>query len=177
MAVNFVPDTIQGSSVATLPPATRVGGIERVCLGAFELTAAMLDGTDDVILLAKIPSHAVLLEFSVGHDDLDSNGAPTLALDYGITDKDGANIAASGTDSRERFANAAAATAAVALTDRRFAGVTPANVANMDDALWQLAGMSADPAKPLFLCVRVSTVAATPAPGTIFWRVRFQDAS
>jgi hypothetical protein len=174
MAVFFVPDTIQGSATQAVPPATRVGAAQRVSLGSFEVTTAMLDNADDVIVLAKIPSHATLLEFSVGHDDLDTGGAPTLAFDYGICDKDGLDVAVTG-DSREIFANNVAATAAVALTDRRFAGVTPADVANMDDALWQLAGMAADPAKPLFLCMRVNTAAQTPAPGTIFWRIRFGD--
>jgi hypothetical protein len=173
MAVNFVPDTIQGSTAVALPPAARVGAAQRINLGTYETLATM--AANDVLVLAKLPAHATLLEFSVGHDDLDAGGAPTLAFDYGICDKDGNNVAVSGTDSRERLVNAVVETGVVALTDRRFAGLTPANVANMDDALWELAGMTANAGRPLFLCVRTSTAAQTWANGTFFWRIRFGD--
>jgi hypothetical protein len=175
--VNFVPD-MQAPGSVLMPPASRVGGRERIHLGNIANFTTQL-ATGDVIILARIPSDAVILEFSVGHDDLDGGGAPTLAMDVGLCDKDGNNLPTS-SNSRQCFTDAYTASGAVALTDRRFPGVTAANVLNMPQPAWQLAGMTSNVNTPVvFCCLRASAAAngAPPAAANIFFRIRFMDNS
>ena len=67
--------------------APRVGGVgHRGLVSAtaiVAMTTAMIDNTNDEVLLFFLPKGAVVVSATIAATDMDTNGAPTLAFDVG----------------------------------------------------------------------------------------------
>ena len=66
--------------LTTQKAAPRVGGQAVTIYSEFVLTQAI---TADIIKMIPIPNGARMLDWTLGSDDVDSNGAPTVALSLG----------------------------------------------------------------------------------------------
>ena len=152
----------------TLPAPGLAGGREHSIVGVVAVPTTWIDGTDDLILLPPLPSGAVLQEFSLANDDLDSGAG--LVVDVGLTDQFGRDLDPTGADSREGIVNVEPWSITNALADKRF---SVAGTSTRDRALWQLINMTSDPAGPLFPCLRIQAAAATPAAGNVIYRMRY----
>ena len=132
----------------------------RLYADTIEVTAMAVN---DTVRLLRLPVDALLPVLRVGFDDLGSTGAVRIGVAYPSNyAAPGGNLGATIDD--DAFASGIdVATAAVPMTDYRYA------LRNIDTAhqpLWQLAGLAARPACPeLDIVITVNT--ATTAAGTI----------
>jgi hypothetical protein len=148
-----------------------------------EVATTSIDEADDAVLVLPLPSNAVISSLVLFNDDLDSNGAPALAVDVGVyngpekfvdTDGSATKYAAYAEIDQDAFASAittlqAANTAGVEL---RFEA---ANIDGIGKRLWEIAGLTSDPRRMLAVALTVTTQAATAAAGTVSVRARFQQ--
>lgn len=65
-----------------LNPALNFGKL-RIAVGTMELATSDID-SGDIIVLDRLPPHAVPVSIRLWNDDLDSDGSPTLAFDCGV---------------------------------------------------------------------------------------------
>lgn len=158
-----------GNQAQILYPHER--GVLKAAYVTTEVTTAMIDNADDLILFMALPSNALVHQLWIYNDDLDSNGTPALACDvglyYGLAS--GLNAADAVIDA-DCFASAittlqAANTAGVNI--RFESGVTAGEIAQVDNALWEVGGLAADPKVPLVIGLDITTAAATAVAGTI----------
>jgi hypothetical protein len=158
-----------GTFAQILPAHER--GILRAAYVTNEITTAMIDNADDLILFMALPSNAIVHQLWIYNDDLDSNGTPALACDVGLYYglKSGANAQDAVIDA-DCFASAITTLQAenTAGVNIRFeSGVTAGEIAQIDNALWEVGGLSTDPKVPLVIGLDITTAAATAAAGTI----------
>ena len=133
----------------------------RLYADTIEVAGAM--AVNDTVRLLRLPVDALLPVLRVGFDDLGTTGVVRIGLAYP------SNYAAPGgalgaTIDDDAFASAIdVATAAIPMTDYRYA---LRNIDTAHQALWQLAGLAARPAcAELDVVITVNT--ATTAAGTI----------
>lgn len=68
-----------------LRSARLVGGRLRVGLDTHQFAAVTeLELADELVMDIPIPSNAIVLDVATFHDDMDTNGSPTLAIDIGV---------------------------------------------------------------------------------------------
>lgn len=137
-----------------------------------------LDEAGDVTLFGPVPSNAVILDVSVLSDDLDSNGTPALAMDWGLyysgiggtQSKDG-NTSGTAADA-DCFATAETnlQSATTSWTSIRFEAD---DIVDVKKEAWSVAGLSADPGGLLYVGCAVETAAATAAAGDLVVRIEY----
>lgn len=136
-----------------------------------QATLAMTTGAvADVKRFVRLPSRAVVLKVELANDDLDSNGAPTLASDMGLyrTAEDGGAV-----QNAAFFASAITQLQAAAnFTDVTYeSGVV--TVADRCKALWEQLGLTADPEVEYDVAATYTAGAATHANGNATLRVTY----
>ena len=129
---------------------------------------ANIDEIADIVLLAPIPMDARVLRMDLFNDDLDSNGAPTLAVDVGLY---------YGNDHPTQAAGAviSAGAYATAITTLQSANTLGVNIANEArdiirigaNRVWQDAGLTTNPGGNAYIGMRVTAAAATAAAGDV----------
>jgi hypothetical protein len=149
----------------------RKNGTLKVMTDQIAAATTSLDEVGDAILIGILPSNAILKALIISNDDLDAHATPTLDIDVGIayagtgnTQKAQGNSLGDTIDANA-FASDSAVFVAAATTDFRF---TTLNITTLDQELWQLGGLSADPGGQFVFKLTVGTAAgATPAAGDI----------
>ena len=177
--------TVKSTGVAAIeasPPSTRhkkTGDLKSAIDSRAVLTTD-IDNADDNILICPLPSNCVPLDVLVRNTDLDSNGAPALAVNIGL-----AYSGIGGTQSRtgktsgtviDADAFASAATTLQAATTSWTSVMLESGEtthAELGKELWEIGGLSADPGGYLYVLIDVSTAAATAAAGTLNVRVDY----
>lgn len=125
-------------------------GRVRIAQGTVALATGDLD-LNDVIMLAPLPSNAVIHSIRFAADDLDSASPATLTWNLGLHETDGTAADA------DCYATAITlGQAATVFTEYRFEA---ANITTVGNKLWEDAGLTADPGGQYYLSL---TVAAAP---------------
>ncbi len=74
----------------TLRESRLASGRVRVGLDTHQFAAATeLEAADNLILDIPLPSNAIVLDVASFHDDMDTNGSPTLVVDIGVAAREG----------------------------------------------------------------------------------------
>lgn len=150
-------------------------------IDSISVGTANLDDDGDIWLLAIVPSNATIVSLVFFNDALDSGSA--LTCDVGVAngpDKfiDGSTTyAAYATISDELFAddNTSFRAAVTTGTELVIANAT-SHVDEMNQPLWQRAGLAADPLKQFCIAVHVDTVANTAVAGKVVCVVKYITA-
>lgn len=157
----------------------KVNLIQKVIIDEKAILTTSIDEVGDSILFGPVPSNARILDIEVVCDDLDSNGAPTLDLNFGLYymgDSDGQKKAKKDlgdvVDADCFAADSAIGTAAVtSWTSVRFA---TANITTVDKEAWEIGGLTEDCGGHLAIGVTVGTnAAATAAAGDMALRITY----
>lgn len=138
-----------------------------------EAATNVLDTIDDTILILPLPSDARLASLVMFNDDLDSNGAPALVVNvggyYGGDVPGRANGALIDADN--------IASLITTLQSENKTGVEllfeQNDHANILQPLWRILGLTSNPGGTIYIGLRVTTPAATPASGTITLRAHY----
>lgn len=184
MSNKFAPDFAHFDPLSaarqSLGPVARTYGRKRVISGNFEAAITDLEA-NDVLMLCPIRSSAVLHSLKISNDDLDSVAG--LSLDFGVCDKDGADVNTGAGDSRELLRTATAqgqgAVLPSAAVEQRFVDASQNVVDGVGAQIWEMVNLqtagifAADPNRLWFICIRVEVVAATPLAGTIGYQVEY----
>lgn len=156
------------------PVAAENRGAVRVRRGVVTVTTAMIDNADDTIQMVRMGSRDVPLSIKIWNTDLDSNGTPALAADVGIyqPNPDG-TITVLDADA---FGSAITTLQAVADgTELMHEDKTANPITDRGQAMWQLAGLTADDGKPKDIVLDITTAAATAVAGTIVMEVLYVE--
>lgn len=159
---------IEASPVVALDG--KVGGSYKH-IDTISVATTGVDNADDNILIGIVPSNAKITSIKVYNDDLDSNGAPTLAANLGLFY--GINNVVSGVKktSGDVLDADAFATAVTTLQAANTSGVElrfeVADIANIGQEAWQIGGLSEDCGGMLYIGFDLTTAAATAAAGDI----------
>lgn len=156
---------------------TTMGAPVRMYAATTEVAITSIDEIADVVLLVAIPSNAVVHDLRILTDDLDSNATPTLAYDVGVYNgPEKFTVPVSGTPTNyAEFGEIVVGAFATAITVGQAAvttavtnnGFEARDIANVHKKVWELVGFDKDPNKTLVIGIKVTTVAATPAAGTL----------
>lgn len=159
------------------PVATENRGNVRLRRGVVSVTTAMIDNADDTIQMVRMGSRDVPLSIKIWNTDLDSNGTPALACDVGIyqPNADG-TITVLDADAFASAITTLQTTGAAAGTELMHEDLTANPITDRGQAMWQLAGLSADDGKPKDIVLDITTAAATAATGTIVMEVLYIEA-
>jgi hypothetical protein len=134
---------------------------------------------DDVILFAPIPSNAKIHRVNIRNDDLDSNGTPTLDVDWGLFYSGiGGNQVSEGNTIGTVLDKDAFVADSIDLQSGNKAGTDvrygDADLDTKDNEAWEFGGaLTADPGGVLFLGATVITAAATAASGDIVVEISY----
>lgn len=170
MAVNTSKSVnITAIEAATLTPLDKKHGIKKVMIDEIELVAEDVGDIGDIILLAPVPSNAVITSIKLFNDDLDSNGSPALAANVGLYysgNGNGTGISSGDVVDADCFATAITTlqSANVSGVDVRF---EDGDIDNIDQEAWAVGGLSSDPGGYLYIGLTLTTAAATGAAGGI----------
>lgn len=147
---------------------TEIGGVKRVAIATLAMTTGAVS---DIKRFVRIPSRALVLSVEVNNDDLDSNGAPTLATDLGLyrTTADGGAVV-----DADFFASAVITlqAATTSFTDLTYESAV-ITVANRAKRLWEQLALTADPEVMYDVAFTYTTGAATHANGNATVRVEY----
>ena len=149
------------ASPAVLNSPRVVNGFLRESVATLETAAGDDDGS--VFRFVRVPSNARISSVEYAND------AITSGTDYDIGVYDTA-AAGGAVVSVNLFADALDLSSAHAFTDVTYE-TTATNISKVDQELWQLLGLTSDPAKFYDICATGVTVGS--AAGTISLRVRF----
>ena len=130
-------------------------GVVRVAQGTIALAAGDSDN-DDVVMLAPIPSNAVVSQLFIGSDTL--GGSCTFNV--------GLYTSAGVVKDEDVFATAVADAAAMA--DVRFEA---ANIDTAGKKMWELAGDSSDPGGYYYIAATMAAAGGT--IGTMSWNISY----
>ncbi len=148
--------------------ALEIGGAKRIATALLAMTTG---AASDIKRFVRIPSRALVLSVAFVNDDLDSNGAPTLAADVGLyrTTGDGGAVV-----DADFFASAVTTLqgATVVFTDVTYESVV-VPIANRAKPLWEQLGLSADPGVQYDVAFTYTAGAATHANGNVVMRVEY----
>lgn len=146
-------------------------------------TTGELEAADVLITNIEIPSNAVVEEILVYNDDLDSNGTPTLATDYGLAAAKDFTSVTSSTETKHSEDDVLDAdlfvdgdTTLQAATTKYTSLALDSATFGPDDAqkeVWELLGYDEDPHTKFRLCLTQATAAATAAAGDVALLVRY----
>ena len=159
------------TSITTTPTLAKTKGNVWVSSDTFEIVAEDVGDVNDKIVLTRLSSKCRVYSIVIYSDELDTHGSPTLATDCGIYLTDGTVKDSDAFGSAVTTGWGDAAGAGVEFFTE--AGAGP--VGNVSKQLWQLAGESSDPVVNYDIALKVTTVAATGASGTISFMVLFTD--
>jgi len=135
--------------------AALLHGVVRVAQGTIALAAGDSDN-DDVVMLAPIPSNAVVSQLFIGSDTL--GGSCTFNV--------GLYTSAGVVKDEDVFATAVADAAAMA--DVRFEA---ANIDTAGKKMWELAGDSSDPGGYYYIAATMAAAGGT--IGTMSWNISY----
>ena len=175
--------TVKSENVTNLEaspvvPSHRKTGRIKTVIDQDALATTAVDNADDNILIAPIPSNAVILDVLVLNDDLDSDDCPTLATNVGLaysgiggTQAKNGNTSGTAVDA-DCFATAATTlqSANTTWTSVRFEAD---DIVDVKKEAWEVAGLSSDPGGIFYILLDLSTTAATAAAGDIVVRVDY----
>lgn len=160
----------------------RKKGILKTLIDQDVIPTTSTDEANDVFLFGPLPSDAIVLDFTVLRDDLESAGG-NLAVNCGVfysgiggrqsLEEIDDPIRTSGTViDADAFASAVTTfqSAGVTYTSLRFEA---ANITSAVQPLWEVAGLSADPGGYVYLGFTVSTAGGTEAEGDVVVRVDY----
>jgi len=146
-------------------------------------TAAQLEVGDVLLTGIHMPSNAIVSEILLYNDDLDSNGTPLLALDFGVYAVHKFKSITSSTATIHAKDSVLDAdllvdgdTTAQAATTKFTSLALDSATAGPDDLykpLWELLGYDVDPHTELGLVVTTAAAAATAAAGDAIFLVRY----
>jgi hypothetical protein len=141
------------------------GGRIRIAQGTMEIAITSEDEVGDVILLARLPSSAVIISIELANDILD--GVADLAYDVGIYDQDGVVVDADAYASAITQLQAAAAFASVENEAR--------DIDNVGQPIYKDANalLTEDPGVEYDIGLTCTTPAATDAAGTLSYRIYY----
>lgn len=158
------------------PAPSENRGNVRLRRGKLSVTTAMTDDVGDVLQMVRMGSRDVPLSIKVWNTDLDSNGAPTIAVDVGIyqpkPDGTATVLDADAFASAITTLNAAADATEIMHEDK-----TANPITDRGQAMWELAGLTADDGKPKDIAFTLTAVAATGVTGTIVVEVLFIEGA
>jgi len=149
------------ASPAVLNNPRVVNGFLRESVGTVEVAAG--DDNDSVFRFVRVPSNARISTVEIACD------AITGGTDYDVGVYDTA-AAGGAVVSVNLFGDAIDLSSALAFTDVTYE-TTATNKSKVDQELWQLLGLTSDPAKFYDICATGVTVGS--GAGTISMRVRF----
>lgn len=151
-----------------------------VAIDQVAIVSADIDTAGDIILLAPVPSNAVIIDIELVCDDIDASGVPTLSHDVGLyysgiggSQTEDGNVSGTVIDA-DAFASAVTTLQAkvTTWTSVRFESAT-ANIINLDKEAWELGGLTADPGGLLYIGMTMISGAGTPAAGDIGMKVSY----
>lgn len=173
--------TVSSENVASIAASSLIDnrqGVIKTIIDKKAVATTSIDEIGDKVLFGPIPSNAVILDVLVLADDLDSNGAPALAVDVGL--------AYSGIGGVQKATNKVSGAAvdvdcfATAATTLQAAKVTWTSLRNEADDIvdivkpaWEIAGLSEDCGGLLWVSLTVTAAAATAAAGDVVVRVDY----
>lgn len=134
-------------------------------------TAAGLGDTASTYKMVRLPSNAKIKKLrAISAVDLDSNGSPTLALDFGLSYSDATN---DGTAIANQGVAISATTFSTSIlfgktTTRSVDGLYGFTVDKRNMPLWQAAGLSTDPGGMFDVIFAIQATAATAVAGKIY---------
>ena len=126
-------------------PSRTLHGSKRVAMGTIALAAGDLSATDTV-MLAPIPSNAAIVSIKLFNDDLDSG--TTNTCDVGVYSESGGTFTAQDDDAYASAITTFRGAVAGAGTDVTFEARA---IEKHGQAVWEDAGLSADPGGYLFI--------------------------
>ncbi len=162
--LNTVINT-SSANVFESAPVHRYGGRKRVVSGNFELATTDVDA-NDIIVLARLPSNAVIHTLFIMCDTLDTGAG--IVVDVGIYEPDGTVVDIDAyVDGTTDFRTANAPPG----TDYRWSALTDAVGAG--DTIWENGGESADPSAARDIAMTVETVPATAVAATLAYSIEY----
>lgn len=155
-----------GTTAHALSPVAQLGGRMRVITDNFEVTTGQIE-IGDIIVIARLPSHAVIHSMLMVSDALDT--ASALRVQLGIYETSGTVVDV------DAYATADDVfIAANNLPGEEFRyGKAITDPADMGERIWENGGESADPSAMRDIAWTVSTAATTAAGGTIGYRIEY----
>ncbi len=167
--------TTPGTNANMLLPQQR--SEEHVMYDGITVATTSLDDVGDIILVAALPSNAILLSLPLYNGAMDTDATPLLAFKVGLFYLIG-NGTTHTTLTEMTTANAIVSTAQTTLRASNHAGVELAFidrslVADMGKRLWELGGLTSDCGGMLALGFKISAVAATAASADLFVKPKY----
>lgn len=175
---------VQITAIETSPIVLSDRGVNggeplKIAIGSKAVATTSIDETNDIILLAPVPSSAVIHSITILNDDLDSHSTPALAVDVGIY------YSGIGGDQKKnsKVSGDAVDVDAIgtAITTLQSANVTPVDITfetrdivDFGKQLWEIGGLTSDCGGLLYIGLKVTTAAATAAAGDIVMRVIYR---
>lgn len=143
---------------------SKQGGRVRIACDSFEVVAADIDATGDIVRLCRLPAHAVVLAIKIYSDNLGGSGAADCGVYATNTDTN--------TDSAI-FATAFDISAVNTGTDIRCEVASAAAIASIGKRLYECLAtpLTTDPQVFYDIALTVSTVCS--APGTVSFAVEY----
>ena len=126
-------------------PSRTLHGTKRTAMGTIALAAGDLSATDTV-MLAPIPSNAAIVSIKLYNDDIDSG--TTITCDVGVYSESGGTFTAQDDDAYASAITTFRGAVAGAGTDVTFEARA---IEKHGQAVWEDAGLSADPGGYLFI--------------------------
>lgn len=150
------------------PHALFTNARSKIMIDTIEVATTSMDDVGDIIMFGPIHSNARIIRLGVMNDALAASGLAYNIGGYytGVGGEQLKNGKTEGTvvDADNIGTAVAFSTARVVLQDVRFEA---ADIANIGDELWKVLGLTEDPGGLFYLALTCSTVATTPAAGTI----------
>lgn len=151
----------------TMNDVALMGGRLRVAQGEVTVGTADLT-TGDIVLLAKLPTNAIVSGIWLKNTNLDSNATETIEIDVGVYDDAGAVKAVS-----IYFDGSVDGAAAFENLTRVWTNVFFKEATEAKDKLWVDAGDSTDPGGSYTVGLEFQIGAATAVPGTIAFLIHY----
>ena len=160
--------TNDDTSPRTLNDVGLIGGRVRCAKGYVTLPTTALDTNTDTWGLASLPTNARIEGIWLKNTDLDTNATETLELDVGVYSTTGTAKAAAVYFDGSVNGAAAFEDANLSWVDVFYRAADAAS-----SRLWQDAGDTTDPGGFYTIGVLVKIVAATPAQGTVEFKIHY----
>lgn len=162
-------DIIANLVAGTKSSSKNTGGNVQVSTGIKALGTGDIDAAD-IVHLCVVPFSAKIKSIKIFNDDLDSNGTPTLVYDLGVYyGEDGLTYSQFDAVDIDCYVDGSASGG----TDLQAANTTGAELAyvargiEVDQEVWEDAGLSANPGGLALISLTISTGAATAAAGDV----------
>lgn len=153
-------------------------GTVKTLLDKIAVATTSIDEVGDIILLAPLPSNAIITSIKIFNDDLDSHATPTLAADLGVYysglgGNQAITLKTSGTVVDANNISTAITTLQAANTSGVELRFEADDIVNITKELWEVAGLTSDCGGVLYLGLTMTAAAATAAAGDIVILVQY----